>query len=224
MCRPETTAERRNMEEKKNMCKKVVLCLLVVLCLTTVSIAETADLETLFGQEVNGTYENSFLGLGCSFPDWHYASEEEMKEQYQKAIDSVSSEIADIIQKSGNVTIMSAEAPSGSMNVNIQVQYAKDYIPLYNMLGLEYYVQEFCDPIKETLEGSGFENVQIEPVKTKIGEQEFNGLHWSYIMQGVQVYTRQIQFIRDPYMVYVTATSFLDDTTENVYQAFYELP
>ena len=48
------------------------------MCMMVPVQAETADLdvEVVFGTVNNDTYENPYLGLGCTLEGWHYYSDE----------------------------------------------------------------------------------------------------------------------------------------------------
>ena len=44
-----------------------------------------------------------------------------------------------------------------------------------------------------------------------------------YKIKGVQIYFRQVWFVQDIYLVTVTATTVLEDKTEEVFSQFYLL-
>ena len=85
------------------------------MCMMVPVQAETADLdvEVVFGTVNNDTYENPYLGLGCTLEGWHYYSDEELEGVNQRTKDALSDELDDLVDQ--NIGIMMAEQPDGML-------------------------------------------------------------------------------------------------------------
>ena len=191
------------------------------MCMMVPVQAETADLdvEVVFGTVNNDTYENPYLGLGCTLEGWHYYSDEELEGVNQRTKDALSDELDDLIDQ--NIGIMMAEQPDGMRNVNIQLQNVKNYVSIYEMMGTHEVAVNSLSGFQTTLEAANFTNIQLEVAEQTIGDKTFTCILGQYKIKGVQIYFRQIWDVQDIYLVTVTATTVLEDKTEEVFSKFF---
>ena len=202
--------------------RKLTAIVLVIMsvCMMMSAQAETVTADTLFG-EVKETYVNAFLGLGCILDGWHYYTDEEMETVNQRTKAALSNELDELVDR--NIAIMMAERPDGMQNVNIQLQNVKNYVAIYNMMGLEYVATSSLGGFKSTLEAAGFTDVQLEVGDFSIRDQSFTCVKGTYKLSGVQVCFKQLWDLRDNYLVTVTATTVQEDTTDEVFAKFFLL-
>ena len=139
------------------------------MCMMVPVQAETADLdvEVVFGTVNNDTYENPYLGLGCTLEGWHYYSDEEMEAVNKRTKDALSDELDDLIDQ--NIGLMMAEQPDGMRNVNIQIQNVKNYISVYNTVGIQEVAVSSMSAYQKTLEAAGFTDIRLEVAEQNIG-------------------------------------------------------
>ena len=191
------------------------------MCMMVPVQAETADLdvEVVFGTVNNDTYENPYLGLGCTLEGWHYYSDEELEGVNQRTKDALSDELDDLVDQ--NIGIMMAEQPDGMRNVNIQLQNVKNYVSIYEMMGTHEVAVNSLSGFQTTLEAANFTDIQLEVAEQTIGDKTFTCILGQYKIKGVQIYFRQIWDVRDIYLVTVTATTVLEDKTEEVFSKFF---
>ena len=191
------------------------------MCMMVPVQAETADLdvEVVFGTVNNDTYENPYLGLGCTLEGWHYYSDEELEGVNQRTKDALSDELDDLVDQ--NIGIMMAEQPNGMRNVNIQLQNVKNYVSIYEMMGTHEVAVNSLSGFQTTLEAANFTDIQLEVAEQTIGDKTFTCILGQYKIKGVQIYFRQIWDVRDIYLVTVTATTVLEDKTEEVFSKFF---
>ena len=191
------------------------------MCMMVPVQAETADLdvEVVFGTVNNDTYENPYLGLGCTLEGWHYYSDEELEGVNQRTKDALSDELDDLVDQ--NIGIMMAEQPDGMRNVNIQLQNVKNYVSIYEMMGTHEVAVNSLSGFQTTLEAANFTNIQLEVAEQTIGDKAFTCILGQYKIKGVQIYFRQIWDVQDIYLVTVTATTVLEDKTEEVFSKFF---
>ena len=201
--------------------RKLTAIVLVILsmCMMMSAQAETATADTIFGEVKDATYENAFLGLGCTMEGWHYYTDEEMEKINQKTKAALSDELAELVNR--NIALMMVESPDGSQNANIQIQNVKDYVAFYNALGIQSVAEQSLDAFKSTLETAGFTDIQVEVGELSIGDRSFTCVTGEYNLQGVQMYFKQLWDIRDIYLVTVTATAILEDTTDEIFSKFF---
>ena len=191
------------------------------MCMMVPVQAETADLdvEVVFGTVNNDTYENPYLGLGCTLEGWHYYSDEELEGVNQRTKDALSDELDDLVDQ--NIGIMMAEQPDGMRNVNIQLQNVKNYVSIYEMMGTHEVAVNSLSGFQTTLEAANFTDIQLEVAEQTIGDKTFTCILGQYKIKGVQIYFRQIWDVKDIYLVTVTATTVLEDKTEEVFSKFF---
>lgn len=198
-----------------------IVLIITSMCMMISAQAETITSDMLFGEVKNETYENAFLGLGCTMEGWHYYTDEEMEEVNQRTKAALSNELDELVDR--NIAIMMVERPDGMQNVNIQLQNVKDYVAIYNMMGLEYVATSSLGGFESTLEAAGFTDIQLGVGELNIGDKTFTCVTGEYKLNGIQVYFKQIWDLRDNYLVTVTATTIQDNTTDEVFSNFFLL-
>ena len=198
-----------------------IILVIMSVCMVIPVQAETAAVDTLFGEVKNDTYENGFLGLGCTLEGWHYYTDEELEKVNQRTKEALLHELDELIDR--NIGIMMAERPDGMQNVNIQLQNVKNYVAIYKMMGLEYVAENSLEGFKAMLGGAGYTDVQVGVEEVTVGGQTFTGVKGSYKIGSIPVYFKQLWELRDDYMVTVTATTVQEDTTDEVFAKFFLL-
>ena len=203
--------------------RKLTAIVLVIMsvCMMMSAQAETVTADTLFGEVKNDTYENGFLGLGCTLEGWHYYTDEELEKVNQRTKEALLHELDELIDR--NIGIMMAEKPDHQQNVNIQIQNIKNFTAVYKLMGLAYVAENSLDGFKAMLGGAGYTDVQVGVEEVTVGGQTFTGVKGSYKIGSIPVYFKQLWELRDDYMVTVTATTFQTDTTDEVFTYFYLL-
>ena len=131
---------------------------------------ETMDAEAMFGKVTDDTYENTFIGLGCTLEGWHYYSDEEMEAVNKRTKDALSDELDDLIDQ--NIGLMMAEQPDGMRNVNIQLQNVKNYVSIYEMMGTHEVAVNSLSGFQTTLEAANFTNIQLEVACHLMAEEQ----------------------------------------------------
>jgi len=201
--------------------KKLTAVMLVIMsvCMMFSAHAETITADMLFGEVKNDTYENAFIGLGCTLEGWHYYSDAELETVNQRTKAALSDDLADLVDQ--NIGIMMAEREDSMQNVNIQFQNVKDYASVYGNMGLQYVATFSLNGFRTTLESAGFTDVELSVGEISIGGQTFTCVIGQYQLRGVQVYFKQLWDLRDIYLVTVTATAILEGTTDEIFSHFF---
>ena len=125
--------------------RKLTAVVLVIMsvCMMMSAQAETMTADTIFGEVRNDTYENAFLGLGCTLEGWHYYTDEELEKVNQRTKEALLHELDELIDR--NIGIMMAEKPDHQQNVNIQIQNIKNFTAVYKLMGLAYVAENSLD-------------------------------------------------------------------------------
>ena len=190
---------------------------------TPTDISKDIDAASIFGKEVNGNYENEFLGLGFKLGDWALASEEELNALNKVTTDVIKSNLDKDIGLDDNVTIMMAAAPDGKSNINIMLRDMKDYMEAIETMGIDMVISSSLDASKEMYSQIGFENVKMDSAKIRVEKKDYSGVNVYYEAQGVPTYLKQIWLLKDNYMAYITITCMEEDKTDEVVQKLYNL-
>lgn len=199
----------------------VLAIMLICMIIPTRAENATMDVEEMFGKVTNDTYENSFLGIGCTLEGWHYYTDEELKGVNQRTKEALSDEFDDLIDQS--ISIMMAEQPGGMQNTNIQIQNIKNYVSIYETTGIQKVAEYSMSGFKLTLEAAGFTDIQLEVSEQTVGGKTFTCVVGQYKMKGVQMYFRQIWDVQDIYLMTVTVTTVMEDATEEVFSHYFLL-
>ena len=193
--------------------RKLTAIVLVIMsvCMMMSAQAETVTADTLFGEVKNDTYENGFLGLGCTLEGWHYYTDEELEKVNQRTKEALLHELDELTDR--NIGIMMVEKPDHQQNVTA----------VYKLMGLAYVAENSLDGFKAMLGGAGYTDVQVGVEEVTVGGQTFTGVKGSYKIGSIPVYFKQLWELRDDYMVTVTATTVQEDTTDEVFAKFFLL-
>ena len=201
--------------------KKLTAVMLVIMsvCMMLSAQAETITADMLFGEVIDDTYENAFIGLGCTLEGWHYYSDEELESVNKRTKEALSDDLAELIDQ--NIGIMMVERPDGMQNVNIQLQNVEEYVSVYSSAGLQSVASISLSGFKTTLENAGFTDIVLSVGERSIGGQTFACVIGEYKIKGVPVHFKQMWDLRDIYLVTTTVTTVLEDTTDEVFSRFF---
>ena len=201
--------------------KKLTALMLVIMSVSMMfsAHAETITADMLFGEVKDDTYENAFIGLGCTLEGWHYYSDEELESVNKRTKEALSDDLAELIDP--NIGIMMVERPDGMQNVNIQLQNVEEYVSVYNSAGLQSVASISLSGFKTTLENAGFTDIVLSVGELSIGGQTFACVIGEYKIKGVPVHFKQMWDLRDIYLVTTTVTTVLEDTTDEVFSRFF---
>ena len=200
------------------MKKYTVILVILALCLAVAACAEPAEEEALLG-EINGdTYENTVIGLGCTLEGWHYYSKDEILEVNQMTKDRLSEEVRAAMESSKSVNVMTAQAPDQMQNINIQLQTIGSLATAISSMGVDGLMKASLPQFQNTLESSGFADVDIRVGEVSISGQSFSTIEGSYTLNSYPLYFRQVWVFNGDYWANIT------DTTDDFSSYFYLLP
>ncbi len=167
------------------------------------------------------TYKNEMLGIGCKLPGWTYADEQEIAEQNEWTAEMMSEDLAERLKDSDNVMLMEASSEDGLTNININVQH------IGNLASKVVSEQDFVDAaypeISNALTEVGVENVKVEKADITVLGEQHAGMVTTGEYMGIAIYQRQFSLIGNGYMASITITSYQDDVTEELLDAFFKL-
>lgn len=203
--------------------RKITAAILVIMsvCMMMTAGAETVTADDIFGEVKNDTYENAFLGLGCTMEGWHYYSDSEMETVNRRTKEALNNEFDELVDQ--NIAVMMVEKPDGTQNLNIQLQNVKNYASLYKASGLQFLAESSMSAYKSTLEAAGYTDIQLTTGVYTIGDRSYTCVGGQYKLRGVQVYFRQLWDLRDIYLATITATTLLEDKTDEIFSKFFLL-
>ncbi len=191
--------------------------------------AEAADEEQIEEESekvgtgtVNGlTYEQDYFGFAVELEDgWMLADEEQLQQLGNSLTDMATDEIRDAIDSGNSYLDMYGENSETFQNINATI--TKISLPEAILFTTDpaTVVGEMIDPIKDQIEQMGFSNVEI-----KQDEIEFMGdmvpsvriVSYPEELGGeIPLYQTQVYFQKGTYLLSLTATAYVDDTTLDI--------
>jgi len=221
------------------------LCLSLLLCgcgaseepeRGTITPAETeaqtkAEEKVSLGVMEGGTYENTYIGYGCTLGEgWVYKTAEELQDisgMTQEILDGT--DIGDQVDAYSQITDMFAENLDLLMNINI----------LYSRLTPQQRLVQFAlteeQMVDATLEQkdllvtsysqAGIEVSTLEKVTVTFLGQERTAIHTEATIDGVNYYILQLfeMDLGGSYYVTLTLSSFVEDNTVSMLDLFHPL-
>ena len=203
------------------MKKLMALLLALALCLTVCSaLAETAAVSEIMGT-VNGTaYENGILGIRCDFPGWTFLSSEEILQRVNISKEMLSEGAQALLETNGPVTVMMAVSSDQLQNTNITVQNAGVSEAEFEAYGAKNILEGVAGEIGPAYANSGITGFEYEIVDFSFAGKTIPCLNMKAVVNGVTIYQKQVVMCRNGYVFYITASTYLNDTTADVLGQF----
>lgn len=170
---------------------------------------------------VNGlTYENKFIGLGCSLDsEWTFYTDEQIKDLNNITLDAVGEEVEEIIKASDIVYDMYTSRNNGldSINVNLEkvnpVQLA--------LINLEDYYLNAAPTLVKGLENMGLSNITYETGTITIDGQEFDCLNVEADIQGINFYETLFSVKCNGYLANISIGNTGENNIDDIIESFY---
>ncbi len=170
------------------------------------------------------TYRNEALGVGCTLgEDWEFADEDYIRELNQWGQDNLSEDVQDLIRKTERITDMLAMSGTGTENVNVQIQ---NMHRLYGrLLSEKAIVDSTIEAMQSSdmLQGAGYEEAEITGITLTFLGEEHSGIYITGTAYGQPIFQKEVLLRHGGYMAVITATSFLEDNTDEILSRFFAL-
>ena len=175
-----------------------------------------------------GVYSNSYAGFGCQLnANWSFYGAQELQELPELVNGAVEgSDMADLMENYTQIFDMQAENVNDLLSMNVvYVKLGMQERLMYAVMTEEQIVDETLklkDMMIQAYAQAGMEVTAMEKAKvTFLGEEHF-AIRTLANTQGITVYMLQIiDYNLGSYGMTLTATSYLEDKTQNVLDMFY---
>lgn len=196
---------------------------------------ETSN-ETVSGEEVdteeNGeesfsmgdaeglVYENDFIGLGCKLDEgWSFYTDEQIMELNNYTADIAGEEFEEMLANAQVIYDMFAVDERQMNNINVNLEKIDNRL-LMSVEVSDIYEQNL-PMLKEIFNGMGYVNVQAELITVTIDGEEFSGMSLSGEINGLNVYQKSIGVKCVGYLASISVTTYMEDTTDDIFSKFY---
>lgn len=209
--------------------RKRISLMLVCMMISVLAISSAYGENPILGYTEGDTYINSYLGYECRLEGWLFYSEDQLAHVNQMTKELVqSSEASDLISdKTMNKQIiaMAAQSDTGLENINIQFYYMPQYKKLLQAYGYSELVEAFTNQNLEQLQEGVASVIPADEltagkVRVPFGNETKTGLTLSYSLNGITTYMKSVCLLTDDFMAWITASSMVTDTTDQIFQRF----
>lgn len=185
----------------------------------TTEEATEDDSAVSFGTVSGNTYENTFIGLSCTLDDsWYIFSREEVA-----ALSGITSEIVtdedlkQLMSASGAVMDFYAMKDDGQTSVNITIT---DLGISVGSSSEQAVVEEMLPTLESAYASMGYSNLEITTETVEFAGSSHPCIVTSAELNGSQIFQRQVFLLVDHYSATVTSSTFHEDGTTAVFDAF----
>lgn len=189
---------------------------------TTTTAAGTATDEKAFATGTNDgtTYENTFIGIGCTLDgDWEFSSDEDIREMNELTLEMMGDDYAAAIQNAEIVYDMMANNLTTGDSININLE---NLDLLYgSVLSEEEYVDMALPTMQELFGGEGMEGTTIEKATFTLAGQEHYGFNVSMTMMGIEIHEAVVCVKAGSYMACITVASSTKESVTDLLAKFY---
>lgn len=209
----------------------VLLSLILLFSLTGAAssvLAENSGITTdaLFslGTIDGDVYENPYLGYGCRLEGWTYADSDYIAMVNNLSRSMLSSDVQEMLQKASTYIEMLATSPDNLSTITIQYQnIASTYGPGFKNVPVETLIDAALPTMPSVFEQNGFKDVKAEAATVLVGGDEHPGIVITSTYYGMANYQKEACIRTDDYVIFICATSFLEDRTDQLLSYFYPL-
>ncbi|MBR5110488.1 MAG: hypothetical protein IK099_09850 [Clostridia bacterium] len=196
-----------------------ILCIFLSIFLLFCSAAalSEATVRDILGITEDSAYQNAFLGFGFHLEDWTVLSQERSEEVEKFAKQLLSSDAQESIEASGSFAVFSAIAPNSTDNINaVLIPLDDQAARVFELLGIKYLYENQLDQLQSTLEDAQMQDISIVVSSIAIDGRELTCLRTACNYMGqMNIHSLQISFIKDTYLINITATASAREAAED---------
>ena len=191
---------------------------------------EFGDAEFDLGTTSGSTYENRFLGIGCTLDEnWTFVSEEELMASHAEMADRTDNEtLKEVLSSTGILKDMYAIADNGLLTIGVSLE---NMGVLYGLtMDEDTYVDQNLTMYADQINQLGiFSDFSAEKSTVMLAGQERTAIrsHGLRMVEGMdegfEFYMVQAAIKAGNYMAIITLGSYLEDVTDTLASYFYAL-
>lgn len=174
------------------------------------------------GTSAGRTYENPFLGIGCTLEDtWTFMSQDELAENQKLGSELINNEDMRKALDNGSIlTAMVAKSPEKSGSISVIFQKIPDQLKDKTEEG---FIHESLNPLTSTMELGGYSDVNLEKVSVNFAGRTRFALAGKYSINGQKFNQTQIPITKGDYLAVITISIGSAHDTETYINSFYAL-
>lgn len=174
------------------------------------------------GTSAGRTYENPFLGIGCTLEDtWTFMSQDELAQNQKLGSELINNEDMRKALDNGSIlTAMVAKSPEKSGSISVIFQKIPDQLKDKTEEG---FIHESLNPLTSTMELGGYSDVNLEKVSVNFAGRTRFALAGKYSINGQKFNQTQIPIMKGDYLAVITISIGSAHDTETYINSFYAL-
>lgn len=168
------------------------------------------------------TYENAFIGLGCTLDsDWSFYSDEQIRELNNVLTDIAGDEYVEMMKNADIVYDMYATDSSGTNILNVNLEKV-NFLQLA-VLDVGEALEGQVPALVDTLVNIGYHNVNCVRTTVIVGDEEYDAIKASSEFGDAKMYETIFAKKCSGYLANITVATYQDDTTEELIGKFYNI-
>ena len=193
--------------------------------ITNTNVPEDMDVEGekpefSLGKTDGLKYENTFIGIGCTFDsDWYFYTDEEIRDLNNITEELAGEDFVEAVKDADIIYDMYAINDNQLDNVNVNLQKVDDYV--LEQLDIKVNFENTIPEAKKAFENMGYTDLEFEIITTQISGEDVLCLKTTGVIDGLTMYQKIISFKCDGYFSNVTITTYQEDTVDAVLEQFY---
>lgn len=161
------------------------------------------------------TYTSEFLGIACTLPDgWTFFTQAQMQELNGAVYDMMGDDLKKQLETSKVIYDMYATNVNTAESVNIVLENMG--IVYGTLLDEAKYVELSMNQLKTAMENAGVTNLVLEQNTVEFAGESRVGVLMTGTSEGIQIYQQQAVIREGTYMAVITATSYNENTLEQI--------
>lgn len=221
--RHESPSRKRRFDADR-MRRPAALALFLVFLLSAFSAGASTVNDAMGYYISDDWYENDYFGFGFHAPGWTMGSMEENLIATGLFDSILYRDVKEATEDGSMVQILSAETNFGLLNINAQFINLGENTPLIHLMGLDAVLEAEQESMISALEQGGLSDISIQLEHFTVDGRDMSGQRISYTYgNALSLYSLQICFVHDVFLVHITITGFSEDTMQDALQYLYWL-
>lgn len=182
--------------------------------------SSSTEQEFSLGEAKGLTYENKFIGIGCTLDsDWTFYTDEQIKELNNISSDVAGDDLKEILENASIVYDMAAGRSNGLDNINVNLE-KMNAITLAALDLAENYETAYS-LVEESYVNMGYTDISHEITTAKIDGEDHTALRITAEINGMKLYQKLISIKCSGYLANITVSTYEEDTVDAILDKFY---
>lgn len=180
---------------------------------------EAPEDPAVFGTLTETGYENTVMGLGCTYNGWVVYPHDQLP--FTPTPSEMPEDAPEFLKGNDNRVVFYAENASAPEFTTFSVNTS--YVPYVEQNGEEAYLREIQNLYEMRAAAANDDTLRCEPMQITVGDRTLHGLKLCYVNASVETYIMEFAWLSSGRLCHLVITTAMHDTCESIAEQLYQL-